>query len=163
VAQTFAESWPERTSQLILISSTGTSFDTRGWREDVERLQDPIDPDSAFMRSWWTQSVNINPEAFSSRQRGDAAAIPADLWRAILDQSLVGVDLAWMLARIRAPTLLIWGGKDSLVTREGREALQKGIAASRAANFAALGHDLFWEDPGGVAATMTDFLDAQKP
>jgi pimeloyl-ACP methyl ester carboxylesterase len=146
---------------LILISSTGTSFGTQGWLTDVQRLADPIDPDSRFMRNWWNQSMAINPEAFSSRQRRDAAAIPACVWRAIADQSLVGADLQPMLVRVRAPTLLIWGARDTLATEEGREVLRTGIAGSRVKIFDSLGHDLFWEDPLGVTSAITDFLAAR--
>ena len=45
--------------------------------------------------------MRINPEFFVSRQRHDAAAIPARVWRAIADQNLVGVDLRSMLPRRR--------------------------------------------------------------
>lgn len=161
VAQTLAELWPGSTRRLILISSTGTSFETQGWLTDVQRLDDPIDPDSRFMRNWWNQSIAINPEAFSSRQRRDAAAIPARVWRAIADQSLVQADLQILLPRIRAPTLLVWGARDTLVTTEGREVLRAGIAGSRVRIFDSLGHDLFWEDPSGVASAITDFLSAR--
>jgi pimeloyl-ACP methyl ester carboxylesterase len=160
VAQTLAELWPQRTRKLILISSTGTSFGQGPWLADVQRLEDPIDPDGAFMRSWWQQSISINPEPFSARQRGDAAAIPARIWKAIADQSLEGVDLAPLLVRIRAPTLLIWGGRDSLVTPEGRERLQRGIEGARTKIFPSLGHDLFWEAPQAVATSITQFLTA---
>jgi pimeloyl-ACP methyl ester carboxylesterase len=160
VGQTFAEIWPAQTHKLILISSTGTSFGTDGWLSDVQRLEDPIDPDSAFMRSWWQQSIAINPDAFSTRQRRDAADIPARVWRAIADQSLTGTDLAGMLGRIRAPTLLIWGGRDSLVTEEGRSSLHAGISGSRMKVFPSSGHDLFWEAPRTVAESMIEFLTA---
>jgi pimeloyl-ACP methyl ester carboxylesterase len=162
VAQTFAESWPSATRHLILIASTGTYFGTAeaptDWLEPLAQLEDPIDPGSAFMREWWQESTRINPEFFVSRQRRDAAAIPANVWRAIADQSFTGVDLAFMLPRIKAPTLLIWGDKDSLVTTAGRDALRNGIARSQSRTFASLGHDLFWENPQAVAAVMVDFL-----
>jgi pimeloyl-ACP methyl ester carboxylesterase len=170
VAQTFAELWPEATRRLILISSTGTSFGdssaskdssgraSPGWLEDVKRLQDPIDADSAFMKDWWHVSMSINPDSFSRKQRKDAAAIPARVWRAIADQSLSGVDLQWMLPRITAPTLLVWGGRDELASRAGREALSRGIAHAQVRTFDALGHDLFWEDPAAVAAAIAGFL-----
>lgn len=165
VAQTFAELWPDATRGLILISSTGTSFATNDpahpepdWLAGVTRLRDPIDPDSAFMREWWQQSLMINPEFFSQRQRRDAAAIPAAVWRAIADQSIVGVDLRPMLPRIKARTLLIWGGQDRLPTQTGREALHAGIRGSKVRNFPTLGHDLFWQEPGSVADAMLEFL-----
>jgi pimeloyl-ACP methyl ester carboxylesterase len=172
VAQTFAELWPGATRRLVLISSTGTSFgdastanDGSGrslppWLKEVERLHDPIDPDSGFMRDWWQVSMSVNPEFFSRKQRHDAAAIPAGVWRAIADQSLSGVDLQSMLPRITAHTLLIWGGRDTLASPAGREALRRGIAHARAKTFDSLGHDLFWEDPAAVAACIAGFLAA---
>lgn len=168
VAQAFAQLWPQSTRRLILISSTGTSFGTpqapvASWMTALESLKDPIDPDSAFMRDWWRESVTINPEFFHSRQRRAAAAIPARLWRAIGEQTLLGTDLSPMLAQIRAPTLVIWGERENLVPEAGREALLEGIANVKSRIFPGLGHDLFWEDPPAVAAVMIDFLTKQQP
>jgi pimeloyl-ACP methyl ester carboxylesterase len=163
VAQTFAEQWPAMTRRLVLISSTGTSFGSGpGWLEGVQKLKDPIDPDSSFMRAWWHESTRINPAFFSSRQRLDAAAIPARVWRAIADQSLLGVDLRFMLPRISAPALLIWGGQDTLEGPAGRAALRSGIRGARVADFPALGHDLIWQDPKAVAQVMTRFIESPR-
>jgi pimeloyl-ACP methyl ester carboxylesterase len=162
VAQTFAEEWPAATRRLVLISSTGTAFggtepSAAGWLAAVAHIEDPIDPDSQFMRSWWHESTRFNPE-FARRQRHDAAAIPAQVWRAIAAQSLTGVDLRSALWRVRAPTLLIWGGRDTLVTEAGRDALRSGIPHAEARTFVSLGHDLFWEDPQAVASLVIGFL-----
>ena len=171
VAQTFAELWPRSTRRLVLISSTGTSFGPAvptgspastkaaadNWLAPVAALRDPIDPDSAFMRDWWKVSIAYNPE-FARRQRRDSAAIPAHVWRAMADLSLIGVDLRTMLPRLQASTLLIWGARDTLISDSGREALRSGIARVEVRTFASLGHDLFWEDPRAVAAVMIDFL-----
>lgn len=182
-AQTFAEEWPARTRRLILISSTGTFFGPapRGggasgsgrtgaqvetvapsWLVGVERLQDPIDPDSAFMKSWWHESMRINPPFFSRRQRRAAAAIPARVWRAIADQCLLGVDLRFMLPRIKAPTLLLWGGKDTLESAAGRAALRSGIKGAEARVFPSLGHDLIWQEPRRIARLMTRFIEGRR-
>ena len=170
VAQTFAELWPTAARRLVLISSTGTSFgdispstgssgpSLPGWLADLERLHDPIDANSKFMEDWWHVSMSVNPEFFWRKQRRDAAAIPARVWRAIADQSLVGVDLQWMLPRIKARTLLIWGGQDVLASSPGRDALRRGIPHAEVRTFDSLGHDLFWEDPATVSAVITDFL-----
>ena len=155
VAQTFAEEWPGRTRRLILISSTGTHF---GPLEIPASLRDPIDPDSDFMKSWWHESLRINPAFFSSRQRRDAAAIPARVWRAIAEQSLHGVDLYAMLPRIKAPTLLIWGGQDALEDTAGRAALRRGIQGAQVRVFPSLGHDLIWQNPRGVGEVMAQFI-----
>ena len=63
-----------------------------------------------------------------------------------------------MLPRIQAATLLIWGGRDSLMSQSGRNALLKYIVHVQARIFPSLGHDLFWEDPKAVAASIIDFL-----
>ena len=171
VAQTFAELWPGSTRRLVLISSTGTSFGpakpvespvsakplAESWLAPLAELVDPINPDSAFMRDWWKVSIAYNPE-FARRQRRDAAAIPARVWRAIADQSLIGVDLRSMLPRVQAPTLLIWGARDTLVSEAGRGALRDGIALHEVQIFASLGHDLLWEDPAAVANVVIGFL-----
>jgi pimeloyl-ACP methyl ester carboxylesterase len=175
VAQTFAEEWPGRTRRLILISSTGTYFGPGSGQDcasvatvlpaslaGAARLKDPIDPDSAFMRSWWQESMRINPPFFSSRERRDAAAIPARVWRAIAEQTLLGVDLRFMLPRIQAPTLLIWGGQDSLEGPAGRAALRSGIKGAQVVNFPSLGHDLIWQDPRAVARAMTRFIEGPQ-
>lgn len=174
VAQTFAELWPDATRKLILVSSTGLSFSTAGqdcsfttsdrsradWMAGLVELKDPIDPDSEFMRDWWQISISVNPEFFSRRQRYDAAAIPADVWRAIATQSLVCVDLRSMLPRIEAPTLLIWGAKDALFDSAGKNALINGIANVEVRTFEEYGHDLIWEDPQAVADVMITFLES---
>jgi pimeloyl-ACP methyl ester carboxylesterase len=168
VAQTFAEQWPDATRRLVLISSTGTSFGPAGppasaasaaggWLAPLAELADPIDPDSAFMRDWWKVSLAYDPQ-FARRQMRDSAAIPARVWRSIADQSLLGVDLQTLLPRIQAPTLLIWGGRDTLVSDAGRRALTSGITHVEARTFTSLGHDLFWEDPPAVAGVMIGFL-----
>ncbi len=174
VAQTLAEIWPAATRGLVLISSTGTSFGpdpvcasgvatplVQSWLAGVALLHDPIDPDSRFMRDWWQESMAINPEFFSSRQRQDAAAIPAHVWRDIADQTLVGDDLRPMLPRIQAPTLLIWGARDQVMSAAGRQALRAGIARNEVRIFPELGHDLIWQDPRAVASAITEFL--KKP
>jgi pimeloyl-ACP methyl ester carboxylesterase len=164
VAQAFAELWPESTRRLILISSTGTSFGESSagrlppWLEDAERLQDPIEADSKFMKDWWQISMAVNPGFFSQRQRQDAAAIPAAVWKSIADQSLIE-NVSGLLPRIKAPTLLLWGGHDALASASGRAALEHGIVGSQTKVFPSLGHDLIWEDPDSVANVLTLFLD----
>jgi pimeloyl-ACP methyl ester carboxylesterase len=159
VAQTFAEEWPQSTRRLVLISSTGSGFgDSPDWMRGVWQLHDPIDPNSAFMHDWWHESERINPEAFSAQQRHDAAAIPAHVWQAIAEQSLLGVDLASMLPRIRAPTLLIWGEQDTVMTQAGRDALRRGIPQAEVQTFPTLGHDLFWQEPATLAKVLAGFL-----
>ena len=167
IAQAFAENWPERTRRLVLQSSSGgplaaceaepageAVFD---FRSAILALQDPIDPESQFMIAWYASTVPVDAE-FLRRQRRDAAAIPVRVWLAILDQGLNLRDLQTDLQRIRAPTLLIWGGKDNLFGARDRCSLQKALPQAEVRLFEKLGHNAYWEDPRAVASAINAFL-----
>jgi pimeloyl-ACP methyl ester carboxylesterase len=167
IAQAFAEHWPERTHRRVLQSSSGgplaacesepagaAVFD---FRSAILALQDPIDPESQFMIAWYASTVPVDEE-FLRRQRRDAAAIPVRVWLAILDQGLNLRDLQTDLQRIRAPTLLIWGGMDNLFGARDRCSLQKALPQAEVRLFEKLGHNAYWEDPRAVASAIKAFL-----
>jgi pimeloyl-ACP methyl ester carboxylesterase len=167
IAQTFAEYWPERTSHVVLISSTGgippgrakkPQFD---YAAEIRKLKEPIDPDSPFMIAWWDSPTPVDPE-FIRRQRQDAAGIPLNVWLAVLDQGLstdtAFTDLQRTLPRLKAPTLLIWGSKDPIMPEEARHTLRDALPRAQVKIFDGLGHNPFWEDPEGVAQVINSFL-----
>ncbi len=164
VAQTFAEYWPQRTDRVVLISSTGgpprgsaprkPQFD---YAAAIRKLKEPIDPDSAFMREWWASPKPVDPQ-FLRRQRRNAAAIPLEVWLAVLDQGLVDADLQRTLPRLRAPTLLIWGSADPIMEPAVRATLRRALPHAKVVIFPGLGHNPFWEDPRGCAAVLNEFL-----
>jgi pimeloyl-ACP methyl ester carboxylesterase len=167
VAQTFAEFWPERTNRVVLIASTGgrppgstepMHFD---FAAEIRKLKEPIDPDSPFMIAWWNSPTPVDPE-FIRRQRRDSAAIPVKVWLAVLDQGLSSstayADLQNTLPRLKAPTLLIWGSKDPIMEEPVRKTLIDALPSAQVKIFEGLGHNPFWENPGGVAAAINSFL-----
>jgi pimeloyl-ACP methyl ester carboxylesterase len=170
IAQTFAEYWPERTARVVLISSTGgyppglpkkpAQFD---FAAAIRKLKEPIDPDSPFMIAWWDSPTPVDPD-FIRRQRKDAAGIPLRVWLAVLDEALPAdnayADLQATLPRLKAPTLLIWGSKDPIMEEAVRQSLRKALPDAKVKIFDGLGHNPFWEDPSGVAASINAFLDA---
>jgi pimeloyl-ACP methyl ester carboxylesterase len=170
IAQTFAEFWPERTSHVVLISSTGgtppgtpkkpAAFD---FSAEIRKLKEPIEPDSPFMIAWWDSPTPVDPE-FLRRQRRDAAAIPLRVWRAVLDQSL-NADSAYpvlqgTLPRLKAPTLLIWGSEDPIMEEPARQSLRQALPGAKVKVFEGLGHNPFWEDPRSVADVINPFLQS---
>lgn len=171
VVQVFAENWPDRVKHAVLISSTGGLSPTPTPREQSERtagfdfrtpisqLHDPIDPDSAFMRAWWSSPTPVDPD-FLRRQRFDSAHIPAAIWLAVLDQALTGFDPQPGLARLKAPCLLIWGEKDPIMMPEVRRTLIAGLPGAQVVVFPGLGHNPFWEQPGTVVGRIDGFLDS---
>jgi len=165
IAQTFAEYWPERTRRVVLISSSGCprpgapppkgAYD---YAAQIRRLQEPIDPDSPFMIEWWSSPTPVDAD-FLRRERRDAAAIPLRVWLAVLDQALTDCDLQRTLPRLTAPTLLIWGGKDPIMTEDVRQTLREALPRAQVRIFAALGHNPFWEDPRACADAINAFLE----
>jgi pimeloyl-ACP methyl ester carboxylesterase len=170
IIQTFAEYWPERTGRIVLISSTGgmppdapkkpPEFD---FVREVKNLKDPIKADSPFMIAWFDSPTPVDPD-FIARERKDAAAIPLRIWLAVLDQGLTDMnnyaDLQRTLPRLKAPTLLIWGGKDPIIEEPMRKSLRDALPNAKVKIFGGLGHNPFWENPGDVAQVINAFLGA---
>jgi len=166
IAQTFAEFWPQRTARVVLISSSGGSRpgapprpQAYDYAAQIRKLKEPIDPDSPFMIEWWSSPTPVD-EDFIRRQRRDAAAIPLYVWLAVLDQGLLADDLQQTLPRLKAPTLLIWGGKDPIMPEEVRQTLREALPHAHVKVFPGLGHNPFWEDPQAVAQVINAFLAA---
>jgi pimeloyl-ACP methyl ester carboxylesterase len=168
VAQTFAAYWPQRLDRLIVVASTMGrrslphpkaprpppifgAFDAA-----ILDLKDPIDPDSPFMVAWW-DVPSLDPE-IQRRMRRESARIPADVWRAILDQGEASRDLRTTAHRIKAPTLLLFGGKDALFTRKDNEEMMSWLPHAKVKVLPKLGHSLPEEDPEAVAAEIVGFL-----
>jgi pimeloyl-ACP methyl ester carboxylesterase len=165
ITQVFAEEWPERVRRVILIASTGgpkpgtlpkkPAYD---FASDIRKLQEPIDPDSAFMLEWWSSPTPVD-EDFIRRQRRDAANIPLAVWLAVLEQGVTTADLQSTLPKLKAPALLIWGSKDPIMEEEVRQSLRDALPAANVKVFDGLGHNPFWEDPEAVAKVVDRFLD----
>jgi len=173
ITQTIAEYWPERVRSVVLISSSGgplascaapagkPAVPSMDFRSEIQKLKEPIDPDSKFMVEWWSSPTPVDEE-FLRRQRADAAAIPLRVWLAVLDQGLAGPELQATLPRLKAPTLLIWGGKDPIFGARDRCSLRAALPSARVQIYPTLGHNPFWEDPAAVAAAINPFLRGER-
>lgn len=167
IAQVFAETWPERTRRVVLISSTAgppagalprkPKFD---FASAIRNLKEPLSPDSPFMIAWWASPTPVDPE-FNRRQRVDAAAMPLSVWRAVLDQGMNYADLKSGLPRLTAPVLLIWGSEDPIMEPDARVNLIHSLPRAKVKIFAGLGHNPFWEEPREVASAINRFLDSR--
>jgi 3-oxoadipate enol-lactonase len=89
-------------------------------------------------------------------QQGSRPADPA----ALRAQATAGALYAGRRrqTRIRARTLVLQGGADTVVDPRNGKLLADRIPGARLVIFPELGHLLFWEDPDGFADTVTSFL-----
>jgi pimeloyl-ACP methyl ester carboxylesterase len=158
IAQTLAEFWPEQVNHVVLISSTALplQYDAT-W---IRNLKETPAADSPQMVAWFSSPTPVNPDILR-RQRRDAAAIPLQIWLAVLDQGLQGIELQSTLPRLKAPTLLIWGSEDFIMKPADRDALRAALPDAKVMIYDGLGHNPFWEQPAAVGDLINGFLDGK--
>ncbi|MGH2558474.1 MAG: alpha/beta fold hydrolase [Thermomicrobiales bacterium] len=158
VAQRFAIEHPERTLG-ILLEATFHSFRANPAVVEfcglVAELTDPIDP--AFAREFQQSTLArpMSPALFKTAM-GESLKVPARIWRAAFAGFLAD-DVAGDLARIEAPTLILWGDQDAFSPHGDQETLATAIPDARLVVYAGAGHAFHWEDPKQYAADLTTF------
>ena len=161
VAITMAAEYPERVSKIILIGSTALAPVKRGdWLYDqVAALKWPLDPASSFMRDWHpaNQPTRVDP-VFAEAARREFMTIPRHVWRGVM-RELASVPAGRHAADVKAPVLVLSGGKDPLFPAEHHASLIRAFPQARAHVFPELGHNPNWEQAEAVAARMRGFLE----
>jgi pimeloyl-ACP methyl ester carboxylesterase len=83
--------------------------------------------------------------------------LPARLWRLDMDRLLEYEDRQ-DLARIQAPTLLLWGDRDALFSRSDQDLIRSALPSARLIVYEETGHCPNWERPERVAADIAAFI-----
>jgi pimeloyl-ACP methyl ester carboxylesterase len=160
VARRVALDHPDRVAGLILEASPTTLRDDPlliGFVQSaVSNLDDPIHPD--FARSFVadTSSENVPPELVDLLVE-ELLKVPARVWKQTFSGLLQYDDTA-ELALIEAPTLLIWGDADVLVSRNMQERLAGLIPDSDPVVYHGVGHTPRWEDPVRFSGDVSTFV-----
>ncbi|MGX9901727.1 alpha/beta fold hydrolase [Arthrobacter sp. SA17] len=157
VGQQLAVSHPEQVAALVLIGSPLSLHGRAPFADEVERLPDPV-PES-WVRdslSWFTLFQPVPKEYLEDRVR-DGCKVPARIWKS----SLAGLGSAvppTEAGEILAPTLILWGGRDDLLSRQDEETLAQRIPQSRLRIYEQSGHVLLWENPEQISSDVNRFL-----
>ena len=158
VAQRIALAAPERVERLVLIGS-GTTLRNdavRGLREAVNELKDEV-PEK-FVREFQTSTIHQPlPGDFLERIIAESRKVPARVWRAAV-AGFFADDYQNQLGRIKAPTLIIWGDKETIFPRSEQDALVKTIAGAVLKVYPETGHSPQWEFPARFVKDLEDFL-----
>ena len=160
VARRMAETRPARVARLVLIGSAVAPANEvmREVQRAVRPLTDPLP--EAFVREFQASTIHVPvPDAFFQGVVGESLKAPARVWRNALD-GLLAADDAAHLGRIAAPTLILWGERDALFSREEQAPLAAAIPGARLTVYPETGHSLQWERPERVAADLDAFLRA---
>lgn len=161
VARRVAIDHPERVAGLLLEASPTTLRGHAGFETFMESvvapLQDPIDPDFARSFVAGTSSDVLAPELLD-RLVGDVIKVPARVWKEMFAE-LLGYDDLGELAKISAPTLLVWGDADRLIDLPMQESLAHRIKGAQLVVYKGVGHTPRWEEPERFARDLARFVE----
>jgi pimeloyl-ACP methyl ester carboxylesterase len=161
VARGVAVRHPDRVAGLVLEASPTTLRDDPTLRAFVESvvadLDDPISP--TFARSFVgdTSSERVPPELIA-RLTEEIVKVPARVWKETFED-LLRYDDTSTLGLIEAPTLLVWGDADGLVSRNMQHELAGAIPGAALVVYPGLGHTPRWEDPDRFTDDLVGFVE----
>lgn len=160
VARRVALDHPSRVAGLVLEASP-TNLRTDAARQFVSsvvlRLTDPIDPDVARAFVADTSSMSVAPEVVDTLVE-EILKVPARVWHAMFS-GLLDYDDTSELPRLEAPTLLLWGDDDALVSREMQELLADRIPRAELIVYPGVGHTPRWDDAQRFTADLVTFVE----
>jgi non-heme chloroperoxidase len=159
VAERLALAHPHRVSGLVLLGAPLTLRGHAGLRtlvdDTISKLTDPIDP--AFVRDFQLSAITREiPSAFMETVVNETLKVPARVWKEFFE-AVLQEDLSQELHRIEAPTLVVCGDRDSILSSEDQEAIAAAIPRARLVVYPGAGHSVHWEEPERLAADLTAF------
>jgi len=158
VAQQLAVARPHRVIGLALIGSPRSLRGRPSFADEVDRLSDPIDQAWVKDSLAWFPRFHDVPEWYIHDRVRDGMRMPAHVWRASLEGLCTAVPPTEG-GTITAPTLIIWGQRDELLSGEDEQALSMAIPGSRLVVYDDTGHLVLWEQPERIARDLTDFIN----
>jgi len=159
VARKVALDRPDRVTGLILEASPATLRDDPLLLEFVEstvsQLVDPISPDFARSFVTATSSDDLRPDLLDVLT-DDLVKVPARVWTETFAQLLRYDDTA-ELSLIDVPTLLVWGDRDTLVSRGAQDYLVHVLPDAQLLVYPGAGHTPRWDDPVRFSRDIATF------
>lgn len=157
-ARRFALDHPERVSGLVL---EGSFVEVGGKAAAVgaafAALKDPMSREFVrdFVGGTFARPV---PRAFVDAMIEENLKAPARVWRETF-AALLEFDDSAELAALRAPTLIVWGDRDTIIDREATETLARSIRSSSLLAYEGVGHTPHWEEPDRFARDVVAFVE----
>lgn len=165
VAWAFAAAHPKRVDKLVLISPDGFASPGRAYGQRFEapamlKIMTRVLP-RAFVRPQLASAYG-DPERLTDatfERYYDLLLAPGAraAMIATMEQTVI-FDPAPALARIKAPTLLLWGERDALIQFSNAADYLKALPAARLVSFPTLGHVPFEEAPQDTIGALRSFL-----
>jgi pimeloyl-ACP methyl ester carboxylesterase len=160
VAQQVAASAPERVERLVLIGSAATPRNSvvNDLRQAVDALGDDGPVPEKFAREFQTSTVHAPlPAEFMDRVVAESRKVPARVWRAAIT-ALYADEPGDRLGRIKAPTLIIWGDRETVFLRAEQDALVRQLSNPVLKVYEETGHSPQWERPEKFIKDLDEFI-----
>jgi pimeloyl-ACP methyl ester carboxylesterase len=158
LAQQVAVTYPQRVAGLMLVGSPRNLQGRPVFADEVDGLSDPVDADWVRESLTWFPRFHQVPEWYLEDRVQDGARVPAHVWRETL-YGLCTAEPPTESATITCPTLMVWGDRDRLLSREDQEQLAAAIPGARLLVYENTGHLVLWEQPERVARDLTSFAE----
>ena len=169
IAQRVALDFPHRVSRLVLIGSPTTLLNDERALEFlafVRTLEDPV-PRGCVKGLLEGMIHHPVSSEFLSTAINESLKVPARVWRDYWEGVALTVDNRARLGEIGAPTLILWGEQDPLLSREEQERMAVAIPDARLRVYPETGHLVHWERPERVIrdleAYMKNVPSARRP
>ena len=163
VALRLALDYPSRVRALVLIGAMASWRDNPAVDEVVKTVAgftDLVDPE--FTREFQLSTVATSVPDIIDVAVEESLRVPARVWKEAF-AAIAHADVSPDLPTIAAPTLIIFGGKETFVTRASQDELLRGIRGSRLLVYEDAGHAVHWDEPARVARDIAAFVDALEP
>jgi pimeloyl-ACP methyl ester carboxylesterase len=161
VAQHVASEAPERVSKLVLVASA-TSVRNNTVRElqrEIDALQDTAPVPETFARDFQVSTVfHPLPADFLQAVVKESVKVPVHVWREVMAEMLAP-EADVQLKRIKTPTLILWGDKESIFPRSEQDLLVSALRNSVLKVYPDTGHALHWERPERFAKDIQEFIN----
>jgi pimeloyl-ACP methyl ester carboxylesterase len=157
VAQQVALNSPRRVTGLVLVGTPRSLHGRPAFADEVQRLTDPVDPAWVRETLTWFPRFHHVPDWYIEDRIRDGLRLPAHVWRDTLT-GLITAVAPTDTGTITAPTLIIWGDRDNLLSGEDQRQLAAAIPGSRLVVYQDTGHLVLWEQPDRVATDLTAFV-----
>jgi non-heme chloroperoxidase len=162
VAELDSEPGSGHLDRLVLIGSgPGISKKSPGTAPVLSafsQLKDPIP--YTFARDFQASTIYYPvPAANFEMWVAEAERVPASTWHGLAQGHGSPDDLG----KIKIPTLVLWGEKDSIFSRQDEDTLMKMLPNAKFSAYAETGHALHWERPERFARELLAFIQGSAP
>jgi pimeloyl-ACP methyl ester carboxylesterase len=163
VAQHVAAEAPERVSKLVLVGSATSvrNFAVGDLQREVNALPEAIPEKFAHD---FQVSTTFNPlaPAFLQAVVKESQKMPGRVWREVVTEMLAPEGTA-ELKKVKTPTLILWGEKETFCPRSEQDALVSSLRNSTLKVYPDTGHALHWERPERFAQDLQEFINNGLP